>query len=240
MSFERLEHALRRRFDRDGGAPFVTGDAGALAIDLTGARLKDDAPPPAEVEAGEELRAAHLRIEGAPIVVRGEEVRVRLDAEDAVFVVAADGSSAAPRRLASGTARLAVSRDALEGLLLAAIREKAAAQGATVDSVELALAPAGPRGLKVDATLGVKMMLKAKVDLSAELAIEDDLTAKIVDFRARAGGMLGGMLGGVLDGMAAKVRGKKIALAGRPLGGAEVKDVRVTVEDGVVVEVELG
>lgn len=240
MTVERLEGALRRRFDRDGGVPFVSGDAAALTIDLSGARMKPDAPPPEPVTDGDELAAARLRLAASPLMVHGAEVDVQFDGTDVVFAVAADGSSAAPRRVASGTARLSAKRAALEVLLLAALRERAAAQGATVERVELALRPAGPRAFGVEATLDVKMMLRAAVELSAELAIEDDLAARIVEFEARAGGMLGGMLGAVLDGMAAKVRGKKIALAGAPLAGARVRDVRVHVDDGLTIEADLG
>jgi len=138
------------------------------------------------------------------------------------------------------TIRIELGKDALHDLVLAALREKAKAQGVTIEGLTLELTSLGPRAIRADARLDAKMMMRAAVDVKADLVIDESLQATITEFGVTAGGALAGMLGGLLEQQAAKVRGKKIGLATLPVAGVTVADVRVAVDGGgLSIEAEL-
>ena len=139
----------------------------------------------------------------------------------------------------ANSVRVEVGRESLRLLLLAALREKAKAQGVAIEDLELELHPLGPRTVRADAKVTAKMMMRAVLDVTAELEIDDDLQATVKELGVDIGGGLAAMLGGLIEQQTAKVRGKKIALAALPVQGVEVRDVRVDVSDGLVLEADL-
>jgi hypothetical protein len=215
-----------------------------IAINLDGARV--DSPPPASprLVGGTTLayEAALVTLTGRQISVRGVPLSLRMEAHNVVFHKGQDEN---------GHAVLIVQKARDGNLVLSAVqRELEAAiaeisqregRGITIDQVQLRMRARGARSLAADLSLkGRKLFLQAKIDISGQLDIDDDFTARISNLKCKADGAVGSLARSVLDPVFRQLEGKSFPLASLPLGNIQLRDIRIAVADTIELTTNFG
>ncbi len=217
----------------------------ALQLDMTGARLPRELRRPAAVaESSTGIEVAVLDIIGAPLLIEGVPVMIRLHGEkvSAAFSRGNAGELLLTfTRADAVTAEMEIARLELEDFLHRLAAGAAAQHGAEVRKVELALTSRGPRTLDFRADVTAKMFLMtAGATLAGELSVDDELNARVSNLRLDGAGMIGSMANNFLRPVLQKWEGRSFPLTAMSLGAMKVRDVELRGGESLRVRAKLG
>lgn len=226
---------VRRLIARLGGAG---SEQGALA-----AASAPSSEPPVAVD--------HLEWTADPVWVDGAAVHVWIVAKDVVLRRSAPQRSTTPAGVAEelcflvpsglreGRLKAKIGRSDLEKLLFVHVARAAKSRGVDLREISLDLAASGPRSVLARVRLVARKLVSAEAFLEAELHIDDRLDAVLTGVTARVGGFLSPLFKRAATQAGRELEGKRLPLSSIALGAARLKDIQITVEDGLFVHAEL-
>jgi len=218
----------------------------ALRLTLDDARAVDRPPRPSRPIGAVEpaLQVENFEISGRPILVQGakiefactgREVRVGQDrdADGNVLLVLQDA--------AAGQVEVTVPVADLEALVLAAAKAQAAKQGVNVENVRIELNSRSDRAIDVVVhVVAKKLFLSAVLRVSGNMAIDEQLNAKLSALDCSGEGALGSIACGVIAPHLARLNGKDFSLMALPLGELKLRDLRISAGDALRLTAQFG
>jgi hypothetical protein len=245
-----LENSLRQLLGST--QPLVSVQARAfpffdeIAVNLDNLKL-DSVPPlltgaPANPKFGCEaglvtMTARNLRLRGTPL-------DARVEARGVVFDQAQDGNDEvvlAVKRVREGYLQISVTQLDLEGALGEIARREGKKAGIAVEELRLAMRARGPRSVSADIRFQAgKFLLRARIDISARLDIDENLVARVFDLKCKGDGAVGSLACGAIGAHLSRLEGRTFSLKSLPLGEVQLRDVRVAVADTVQIIADFG
>jgi hypothetical protein len=251
-----LRGAVRRLFVLPDGDPAVVvegdgyPDADLLRIDLSGATVAPQrrSPTPgggAEARPGPRFR--RLEVVAHPLRVEGAAVHADLTAHDVGCQFERDRDGRPWLALASardGHFAARVSQRDLDAVIQAKVRELAREKGVAVERVECRLAQAGPRAVRLDATVHVVkktfLTVRGVVTLAGRLDITDELVARLSGLSVAGEGVLVSLAVGLVRDQVQALEGREFPLTAVSLGAIRLRDVQLHVGDDLAVTAAFG
>ncbi len=221
----------------------------SLSIDLSGAKIELDEPPPRPHPTGKQApgpRAKLFELVGHPIRHQGAELDLELTARDVAFGLSKDrgnGTVLLLERAKDGRVEITIGRDDLEQLLLAAAQAAAANHGVTIKDVHVDLHQrAGQRDtVEAEVQVTARKVLSAVIHISGQLTIENELNIRLAKLSCQGEGVIGSMACGFLRPHLERLSGRQIPLMGFSLGEVRLRNLRIHVDDRQVqVNAEFG
>lgn len=215
-----------------------------IAINLDGARLDSQPPASPRLVGGTTLayEAALVTLTGRQISVRGVPLSLRMEARDVVFHKGQDENGDAVlvvQKARDGSLVLSAVERELETAIKQVSRREG--RGITIDQVRLATRARGARSLAADLSLRArKLFLHAEIEISGQLDIDDDFTARISNLKCKADGAIGSLAYGALEPVFRRLEGKTFPLASLPLGNIQLRDIRIAVTDTIELTANFG
>jgi hypothetical protein len=217
-----------------------------IAINFDGAQF-DSRPPslsPAVGETKPAFEAAVVRVSGRNISMQGAPLNLQIEARDLVFHRGEDANGQpvlVVQKARDGHIVISAAQLDLENAILELGGRTARQHGIVIDQVRLAMRARGPRSLAADIRVQAhKLLLRAKIDVYAQLDIGEDFVARISQLKCKADGAIGSRACSVLDPYLRQWEGKSFPLNSLSLGETQLRDVRVAVADTVEITVDFG
>jgi hypothetical protein len=243
-----LDEALHRYASKDGQIVDVHARVfpylDEIAINLDGAQLNLPPPQPPKL-AGKRtpaFEAAVTTVSARQISVRGLPFNLRLSARDLVFHKAQDEKGDAAivvHAVRDGTLSISAAQLDLEKAIEQIAREEG--RGLTIEQVRLAMRARGQRSLAIEVQVQAKkLFLRAKIDISGQLDIDDEFTIKISSLKCKSDGGIGAIACSTLEPMFRKLEEKSFSLKSLPLGEVHVRDIRLAVADTIELTADFG
>jgi hypothetical protein len=244
-----LDGALRRYVSKSGPLVVIRSRVfpyvDEIRINLDGAKFYS--PPPLAKVEGETtpaFEAALVTVGGRNISIRGVPIDLRVEMRNVVFHKGTD---------ANGDAVLVIHRAREEQLVVSAAQldleeaiariggDKARLYGIELEQVRLAMRGRSRRSLAADIQIWVKKFFtRAKIDVYAQLDVNDEFVAKISQLKCKGDGKLGSFACATLQPFFARTTEKSFPLKSIPLGQIQLRDVHVAVADTVEVTIDFG
>ena len=246
---ESLEEVLT--FPKKTAVVKITGDdfpaLKSLKVDLSGAAVNPDNPPPAPKPKGKRtpgITVATLDVTGHPILYEKSKADLDVKAKGLTFDFAHDAKGNALLVLTDakdGSVNVKIAKDDLRAALLAAASAAAKTQGVTIQELDINLNADGPRALAADVRVKAKkMMMSGVVNVRGRADIDDNLVATLSDLACTGEGMIGNMAAGFLQGKLKSYDGKKIPLMTFSLGDVTLQDLKVTTKPQIQLSATFG
>jgi hypothetical protein len=243
-----LDEALHRYASKDGQIVDVHARVfpylDEIAINLDGAQLKLPLPQPPKL-AGETtpaLEAAAVTVSARQISVRGLPFNLQFSARDVVFHKAQDENENAVivvQAVRDGTLSISAAQLDLEKAIEQIAREEG--RGLTIEQVRLSMRARGQRSLALDLQVQAKkLFLRARIDISGQIDIDDNFTIKISNLKCKSDGGVGAIACSTLEPMFRKLEEKSLSLKSLPLGEVRVRDIRLAVADTIELTADFG
>jgi hypothetical protein len=217
-----------------------------IRVDLSGAAT-DARQPPKPVGVGQNrsgVHASRLEILGHPIRIRGAGVHLDLSASEVSFDYDRDHEGRPLLMLAdaeAGRVAVEISRGDLEALLLAEAKAAAARQGVAVEKAALDLVPLDQRSVAIAARVTAKKLFaRATVEVKGQLAVDDELNAKLSALSCEGEGIVGGLAGNLIRPYLERFNNTVLPLAAVPLGTVHLHDLRIDAGDSLKVQATFG
>jgi hypothetical protein len=244
-----LDDALRRFVQKSGRIVDLRSRVFPLVdeiwINLDGAKL--DSPPPLAKVEGETTPAfetAAVNVTGRNISVRGVPIDLRMEMRDVVFHKGTDAKGEAVlvlQQARDGHLVISAAQLDLEEAIGRIGGEKARLWGVELEQVRLAMRARSRRSLAADIKIQAKKFFtRAKVDIYAQLDINNEFVAKISEMKCKGDGKLGSFACAALAPFFEKLKSKTFPLKSLPLGGLQLRDIHVAVADTVELTVDFG
>lgn len=245
---EALEETAHRFVPKDGRIvelrarvfPYID----EIAVNADGAKF-DTAPPSGPRIQGETVpvfEAAAMTISANGIFIRGLPLNFRVEAHDLTLSRGQDESGNAMlgfEKLRDGALAISVAQLGLENAIGKIVRERA--RGLTIDQVRLAMRARGPRSIAINVQIQArKLFLRARIDISGQIDIDENLLIKISNLRCKSDGAIGSIACTSLEPIFRRIENESLSLTSLPLGRIQVRDVRVAVADTVEITADLG
>ena len=247
---EALDEALHRFVEKPGPIvdlrsrvfPYVD----LIAINLDGAII-DLSPPPlaqAEGETGRAFETNVVNVTGRRMSVAAVPLDLRMEMRDSIFDWGYDANGEAVLILRSARdGQLVVSAVQLE-LERAIIRiagAKARLYGIDLEQVRLFMRARGRRSIAADIQIQAKKFFaRAKIDIYAQLDINNEFAVKISQIKCKGDGKLGSFACATLQPLFQRLLEKSFSLKSIPLGEIQLRDIHVAVADSVELTVDFG
>ncbi len=207
----------------------------AIAVDLSGGRVESFRPPPPPqlVETKPAFSVGKLSIVADPLFAFDSALNFQLQAAEVEFRQARQPDEKlllVPARAVSGNLRIEAARAALEKLVARAAAKLAQKQGVTIESVTLELTQVQPR--IVDARVNIaarKLFFRPVLDLSARMAVSDDLIATISDLKCSGDGTIATLACAAITPQFQRIEQRPLPLSALPLGEIHLRDVALDV-----------
>jgi hypothetical protein len=145
-----------------------------------------------------------------------------------------------PRRIDDGELSVSAAQFDLEQAITGLAAEQAEAHGITIEQVRLALCGDGARSIVAKARIEARKLVRANIEISGQLDIDDNLRATISQLHCQGAGMIGAGVCSALRPQLAAFNGRTFSLKSLPLGETQVRDVRITVTDRVELRLSFG
>jgi hypothetical protein len=217
-----------------------------LTITLDGAKLRPNAPLPPKPVAPTELalRVDDLTISGRNVSFGTASANLLLRARDVQFDRGADSDGNIVlliKSAAEGTIEVSASKRDIENLIAQVAKTQAERQGVTIENVTLTTKSRDSRSIDAEVQLRAKkLFFTAVVRISASLAIDELMTAKLSGVSCSGDGAIGTLACSVLDPHLQKLNGRAVPLMALPLGNVQLRDVRLVSGDELKVSAEFG
>lgn len=221
-------------------------DLEEMAIDLTGAQIRMDAPrPPLPIASGETaMSVRHFSLAGHPISLGGAGIDLKMDAEGLVLRHdrdAEDNIILSLHRASNGHIAISIPAEDLETLVAEIAKSEAGKQGVVIEDVLLILTSRGPRSLGAELRIQArKLFLRTTIRIAGQLDIDDQLVARLSALSCNGEGAIGTLACGVLTPQLQKLQTRNFPLLALPLGEVKLRDIRLDTIDGIKVTAEFG
>jgi hypothetical protein len=215
-----------------------------IAVNFDGVTFDSPPPPPPKIQSNSvpAFEAAVLNVSGRGILVAGVPINSVLVAHDLGLHRAQDENGnavLAVEKVRDGRLSISVSQLDLENAIEKITREKA--PGLTIDQVRLAMRARGPRSIALDVHVHArKLFLRARIDISGQIQIDDDLVIKISNLRCRSDRAIGSVACSALEPIFRQLEEKSFSIRTLPLGQIQVRDIRLAVADTVEITADFG
>lgn len=250
-STESLAHALRDGLATHGIAAREIAASGtwpaldALRLDFTGLSLtRAQRLPVAKTSNEGRVEVADFALIAEPLRFENSPINLSLRATGAGFAFSqsADGEPMLTLTAAAhGELMLEVSREAIETLLHGLAVEAAREHGVDVKKTRIELTSRSPRELAFRAEVTAKMFIvTAAVTLSGDLAVDDQLEARLSNLRFGGEGMIANAAGGFIRPQLAKLEGRKFPLMAFSLGSIKLRDLQLRGGESLRVSAQFG
>lgn len=245
-----LTDSLRSLFVTTGDPVRITDSAypqlQEIAVSLHHARLHRGIQPVSPNMAANEdaFRVQSLTIAADALSVGPASFDLGMSARDVVLSRSRDEAGQFLlwlKSAADGTIEMVANQKDLETAIAAVARSEAAKRGVAVESVRLMLTPNGPRDVAAEVSIRArKLFLSATIRVTAHLALDDRMTAKLSGLACAGEGTIGSLACGVLTPHLQKLEGRAFPLLALPLGEIRLRDVRFAVADRIRIVAEFG
>jgi hypothetical protein len=244
-----LDEALHRLVHKDGSIVNVCSRVfpylDEIAINFDGACF--DSLPPVPAPAVEPIKpafeAAMLTLSAQKISIRGVPLDLRMEARDIVLYKGADANGDAVllvQEVRDGQLKVSVRQLELEKAIAQIGAHEAGRHGIALEEVRLAMRARGPRSLAADVRVQArKFLLRAKIDISGQIDIDENLVMKIF-LKCKSDGAIGSLACTTLDPIFGRLNNKSFSFASLPLGEIQFRDVRLAVADTVELSADFG
>ena len=248
---EALDDALHRFVEKPGPIvdlrsrvfPYVD----EIAINLDNAILDSSLPRLANVEGETALafEAAVVTVSGRKVSVGRVPFDLRMQMRDLIFDKGFDANGDAVlilRRAREGQLVLSAAQLELEQAFIRIVGAKARLYGIDLEQVRLAMRARGRRSLAADIQVRAKKFFaRAKIDVYAQLDINNEFVARIAQLKCKGDGKLGSFACSTLQPIFQRVLEKSFPLKSLPfLGELQLRDIHVAVADTVEMTVDFG
>jgi len=222
-------------------------DLKSLKIDLSGATVNVNQPPPAPQPKGKRkpgITVGQLDVTGHPIYYEKSKAELELKAKGLSFDFAHDAKGNALLVLTDakdGHVHVKIGKDDLQAMLLAAASAAAKSQGVTVQELDVKLESSGDRSIVADVRVKAKkMVMSGVVNVRGRADVDDNLVATLSDLSCTGEGMIGGMAAGFLQSKLKAYDGKKFPLMAFSLGDVALRDLKISTKGAVQLSAEFG
>jgi hypothetical protein len=217
-----------------------------IAINLSGAQVRPEVPQ-SSLKIGPSaaaFSASRLMMNGEQMSLGPASLNLNIDASDVLLRQTQDEKGDVIlllHRASEGRLVLSLKHTDLEALIAQIAKSEASKQGVTIEDVRLRLRSLGPRSLEGEALLRArKLFIQAKIRLSANLEIDDQLVAQISDLTCTGEGTIATLACSVLAPHLQKIEGRAFELMALPLGEVRLRDVKLEAGDAVTLTAEFG
>ena len=217
-----------------------------IAVNFDGAEVDGKLPPLPSVagETKSACEAAIVTVGGRNVNVLGAPVNIQVQAHDVVFHSGRDENGEVLlllHNVRTGQAVISASELDLENAVRIIVQEEGQKHGISVEQTRVALRARGSRSLAADVRLRArKFLLRANIDIAAQVDIEPDFSIKLSNLKCRADGMLGTLACDLLNPHLRKLEGRKFPVMPLLFGEIRLHDVRIAVADTVEITADFG
>lgn len=241
---ESLQHVLVTQADpvRVSGREYPRLDE--IDVGLDGAQLRPDPAPPRMIAGPQSpaLQVNRLRLHAHGLCVGPATINLKLDARDVRLHQGKDAQAEivlALNSAAEGSVEISTTKAGLERAIEEVAKREASKHGVTIEGVRLDLRQAGKRGLEGGVKFRArKMFFAAVVQITASLAIDDELNAAASNLHCSGEGAIGSLACGLLAPHLEKLEGRAFPLMTLSLGEVRLRDVQLSVGDELSVAAE--
>ena len=217
-----------------------------IRVTLDGASLRVPPPnPPKPVgKSSPALRADRVAFTGKGMSIQGAWLDVVFDASNVELHESREANGDIVlllHRAGDGQIDINISKRDLEQVLATLAREEARKRGVTIEHVDLALESRGPRALSAIVDLRArKSFFSATIKIAGDLAIDDQLSAKLSNLSCKGEGAIGSVACGVLAPILERANNRSFSLMALPIGEVHLRDVRISAGDQISVQARFG
>ena len=214
-------------------------DLSEIAINLSGAKVRMDAPRPIFPEGKSEpaIIAQRFNLRGEPVLVGGAAVNIRIDATGIVLHQGRNEEGTVFLLLQGvddGKIAVSIQQKDLETLIRGIAKTEAGKQGVTIENVQSNLTSRGPRSLGAEVRLQArKFFVRATIRLTGTLQIDEELVAHLSDLNCTGDGAIATLACSVLAPHLQKLQGRNYPLLALPLGEVRLRDINLDAADGI-------
>ena len=219
----------------------------ALRIDLSGATVNINDPPPTPKAKGKRkpgLTVGKLEVLGHPIHYEKSKADLELTARGLSFDFANDAKGNPLLVLTDareGHVEVKIKKDDLQAMLKSAATLAAKEHGVTIQDIEVNLEAAGPRSLEADVRVKAKkLMMSGVVHVRGRADVDDELVATLSGLKVEGEGMIGTMAAAFLKGHVGKYEGRKVPLMAFSLGDVALRDLTISTKGAVRLTASFG
>jgi hypothetical protein len=217
-----------------------------IAINFDGAQFDSRLPAPPVVVGETKLacEAAIVTLSAQNVSVRGVPLDLRMEARDVVFHQGRDGNSEVvliTHKVRDGQIVVSATQRDLENAIVEIGGREARPRGIAIEQVRLRMRACGARSIAADIGIRArKFLLRAQIDISVQLDIDDDFVAKISQLKCKSDGAIGSLACGALEPHLRQLEGRTLSLKSLPPGEIQLRDIRIAVVDNVELIVDFG
>jgi hypothetical protein len=217
-----------------------------ITITLDGAQLSGELPPLPKLvgETKSACEAAIVTLSGRNVLVLGAPVNLQLEARDVVFHSGRDENGEVlllVHSVRTGHAVISASQLELENAIRRTAHQEGQRHGISVEETRVTLQARSERSLAAHVRLRArKFLLRANIELAAQIDVENDFSVKLSNLKCRGDGMLGSIACDLLGRVLQQVDGKKFSIMPLLYGEVGLHDFRVAVGETVDVAAEFG
>jgi hypothetical protein len=247
---ELLNASVQRLFDNAAKPVTVVDDAfprlSEIRITLDGAELRANPPRPPVMKGASSagIEAEKLYVNAAEVLIGPATANIRLDARDVRFDQAKDTKGEVVLMLKSATdGEVEVSADqrSIEQAIAAVAKQEAGKHGVAIDDVKLSVRTGGERSINAEVQLRAKkLFFTTTVRITAQLAMDEQLNARLFGLGCNGDGPIGAMACGFLQPHLQRLDGREFPLMALPLGDIRLRDVRVAAGQMLSVTAQFG
>jgi hypothetical protein len=218
-----------------------------LEVDLSGASIRKDSMPH-KPRPGQERQpgpsAQQFRVIAKPLSYESSRFDLSLDAREVRLDYARDRDGQPMLVLKSaqeGNVQARISHADLQAALLSLASQFAERQKIVIQDLHVTLTQASPRSVAAEVRIAArKMFVTGVISVRGQVNIADDLTATISNLDASGEGVVGAMAAGLIRPQLQPHNGRVVPLLAFSLGDVALRDVSVTVDDGLHVTASFG
>lgn len=218
----------------------------AISISLDGARLRADPPRPPVIagKISSALEIDQLTLSASPLSLGPAAVNLSFSAREVQLGQGKDSNDQIVLSLKGvtyGNIEISTRQTDLEELIGKFAQNQANRQSITIDGVQLKLRQKSAHSLAAEVHLRArKLFLSASIRVTGQLDLDDQLNLKISDLNCTGDGGMATLACGILMPYLEKLDGREFRLMSLPLGGVRPRDVRLAVDENLIVTAEFG
>lgn len=188
--------------------------------------------------------AATVSLSGRNVAVLGAPMNLQLHAHDVVFRTGPDEQGEAlllVHDVRTGQAVVSAAQSELENAIRRIAQCEGQKQGISIEETHVSLRARGSRSLAADVRLRArKFLLRANIDIAAQIDVETDFSIKLSNLSCRSDGMLGSIACNLLGPFLEKIEGRKFSIMPLLYGDIRLHDIRIAVGDTVEITADFG
>jgi hypothetical protein len=217
-----------------------------IAINLEGAQFDGQLPamPRLVGETKSGCEAATVTLSGRNLAVQGAPVNLQLTARDVVFHEGHDEKGEAlllVHNVRTGHLVISAAQLDLENTIRQVAEREGRKHGILIEGTRVSLRARGSRSIAADVHLRArKFLLRANVDITAQIDVEKDFAVRLSNLKCRGDGMVGSLACDVLGSHLRQLDGKTFSIMPLLYGEIQLHDVRIAVADTVEITADFG